>query len=92
MSTKGLLSIAHLLLIRDASMHNKQSGEKKEQPRTALFLGELKQALGSSPKKKSFIIAMSYVSFLTCTHTPLANEDFSYVQEVLQISMCVYQR
>lgn len=60
LSTQGLLSIANLLLIRDASMHNKQSGEKKEQPRTTLFLGELKQTLGSSIRTKSFIMVVSH--------------------------------
>lgn len=38
LSTKGLLSIAHLLLIRDASMHNKQSqGKRKSSPGLCCF-------------------------------------------------------
>lgn len=40
-----MLFIANLLLIRDASMHNKRSPKKekkKKKPRTMLFLNELK--------------------------------------------------
>lgn len=47
-----------------------------------LFLSELKQILGSGIWKICFIIAMSCVSFVTCTHTLVANEDLSYDQEV----------
>lgn len=48
LSRTGSLSIANLLLIRAALMHNTQeSGKNSKSPGLALFLGELKQILGS---------------------------------------------
>lgn len=49
-----MLFIANLLLIRDASMHNKRSPKKekkKKKPRTMLFLNELNKSLAVAFEK-----------------------------------------
>lgn len=64
-------------------MHNKRSQKKKKKkPRTMLFLNELKNKSLTVAFEKCFILAMSCVSFVTCTHTLVANENLSYDQEV----------
>lgn len=47
-----------------------------------LFLNELKNKSLTVAFEKCFILAMSCVSFVTCTHTLVANENLSYDQEV----------
>lgn len=75
LSRTGSLSIANLLLIRAALMHNKQSQEKTPKSQDCAIFRWIQTNPWQWHLKNYFLWVKSCLCLDTCTHPPVANED-----------------
>lgn len=96
LSRSGSLSIANLLLIRAALMHNKESQEKTPKAQDCTILRWIKTNPWQWHLKNYFILVKSCLCLDTCTHPPVANEDLRSGSKTWVTHLCVcvsvYQR